>query len=704
MATKISTCYGFYGKSILLFWTVFLMAILGASRLSAEPEASLTDLANLSLEELLNYEVTAATKTETRLTDTPGSVSVITYAQIRSSGATTIPELLRQVPGMHVRWNQMVQTVQARGFGSNPFTSSVLLLIDGIPYNSWNKGGFPQHPGADFFNLENVKHIEVIRGAGSALYGENALNGVINIVTLSGREYRQTRLSVKGGNQSNASASVSYGNKVGEDGAVFLSVRAEKSRLPVEFWEENDADNTGQDLFLKAQYKGLQLSYYRRQDEFDGFRENIVPPDFDFASVENVEQTVDIVAAKISHSSADKLWGIQANLSYANRKGTACGGCHAASQSEQFQDSIDHGSQLFGNGQVSFNGLKKHQIMFGTELRKLSAGDAFNAVETPDTASRQTSYKKQAYFVQDRFSINKDTQLYAGVRYDAATEPVLFDSRWFPRLALVAKATEKLTLRAGWSEAARYPTFTELYQNTLFFGAENSSGDFAFPPTSFQANPNLKPETVSSFEVGVEYRVDKSFSIKLDLFHNTHEDPIVLTYGTGLLGFENHGNEALVRGSEVELRFQPSTKYSSYINWSYQLNSQTGNNLDSAGLPIEFSYAPTHKLNGGATLNLSESLAATLEFSWRDKTLAPQFWSNLVFGDNASQELGSYALLNAKTQYRLPFKNRLGSEPFKLSMTVKNLTDQRPIETLTGVSSQLTGRSFLLQLDYEWVQ
>lgn len=691
-----------YCFSMLIFLSCALSLSTAAN--DAYDDTSIAGLASLSLEELLNYEVTAATKTETRLTDTPGSVSVITYQQIRKSGATTIPELLRQIPGVHVRWNPMVQTIQARGFGSNPFTSSVLLLIDGVPYNSWNKGGFPQHPGSDFFNLENVKHIEIIRGAGSALYGENALNGVINIVTLSGREYRQTRVSVTGGNQHNKSANVSHGSKVGEDGSVFVSLRVDESRLPTQLWEDSDADAQGQDLFIKAQYKGAQLSYYRRQDKFDGFRENIIPPNFDFFSIDEIEQSVDIVAAKLTHTSDNKAWDMQANMSYAGREGTACGGCHAASQHAQFEDELDHGSQLFGNAQFNFYGVDNHQLMVGGEFRKLSAGEAFEPVTGPHVANQQTNYRKQAYFVQDRVSLNDKVELYAGLRYDASTKPALFADRFFPRLALVAKPTDKLTLRTGWSKAARYPAFTELYQNTRFFGAENSAGVFAFPPTSFQPNPNLVPETVSSFELGLEYRLNESVSAKMDMYHNTHTDPIVMVYGTGVIGFENHGNDAQVRGAEVELRFEPSHMLSTYINWSYQQNRQTGSRVDSAGLPIEFTYAPKHKVNGGATLNVNESLAATFEFSWRDTTVAPKFWNDIVFADGTIHELDSYTLVNANIRYRLPIKNRSGSEPFKLSMKLKNLSDEHRIETLSGVAAELPGRSFILQLDYEWVQ
>src|SRR5260221_12515997 len=80
----------------------------------------------------------------------------------------------------------MIQTVDIQGFGENPFSSRLLLLIDGAPTNSGDTGGFPLSPGFDYFPIQAIKRIEVVRGPGSSLYGENAFWGVINILTLSG--------------------------------------------------------------------------------------------------------------------------------------------------------------------------------------------------------------------------------------------------------------------------------------------------------------------------------------------------------------------------------------------------------------------------------------------------------------------------------------------------------------------------------------
>ena len=241
---------GVYAKLERRFLPVIFLSALFISVVHSEAqdnarklsETSIEELLQLDLEQVMNYEVITPTKTLTPLFKSPGSVSIITYKDIQRSSATTIPELLRLVAGVNVRWNPMVQTIDIRGFGSNPFTNRVLLMIDGVPYNSWNKGGFPQHPGFDFFSLENIKHIEVIKGSASALYGENALSGVINILTLSGEEFKQTRAKVVVGENNYRTLSVVSGDKIGDDASIFASLKVSQQQLPTDIWRENNSD------------------------------------------------------------------------------------------------------------------------------------------------------------------------------------------------------------------------------------------------------------------------------------------------------------------------------------------------------------------------------------------------------------------------------------------------------------------------------
>src|SRR5436305_3953429 len=167
--------------------------------LAAQTPKSIGEVTLFGEEQL---KVEAATKTEIPISKAPSAVTVVTAKQISESGARTVPDILRLVAGVNVRWNPMTQTIDIRGFGENPFANRVLMLIDGAPVNSGDTGGFPLSPAFDLFPVENIKRIEVVRGPGSSLYGENAYWGVINIVTLSGEDLAGGQAQLLGGARS----------------------------------------------------------------------------------------------------------------------------------------------------------------------------------------------------------------------------------------------------------------------------------------------------------------------------------------------------------------------------------------------------------------------------------------------------------------------------------------------------------------------
>src|SRR6185295_7122421 len=116
--------------------------------------------------------------------EAPGATFVITGEEIERSGAANIFDLLRRVPGVDIRYTPMGGHISIRSTGASPFSEEVLLLIDGSPYNSPDKGGFPGHPNySGFFPLDRIARIEIVRGPVSVLYGANAFGGVVNIVS-----------------------------------------------------------------------------------------------------------------------------------------------------------------------------------------------------------------------------------------------------------------------------------------------------------------------------------------------------------------------------------------------------------------------------------------------------------------------------------------------------------------------------------------
>jgi len=165
-----------------------LITICWAGNLEAAQKLP-TDLTELSLEELMNIEITSVSKKAQKLSDAAAAVFVITQEDIRRSGVTSIPEALRMVPGLQVaRIDANKWAITSRGFNGR-LANKLLVLIDGRSvYSPLYSGVFWE---AQHTLLEDVDRIEVIRGPGATLWGANAVNGVINIMT-----NRQRRLRV----------------------------------------------------------------------------------------------------------------------------------------------------------------------------------------------------------------------------------------------------------------------------------------------------------------------------------------------------------------------------------------------------------------------------------------------------------------------------------------------------------------------------
>ena len=172
-------------------------------------------LKQLSLSELGDVEVTTVSKQPQQLQRTPAAVFVITPEDIRRSGARTLPEVLRLAPGVEVaRIDADHWSVAIRGFAGQ-FSKSLLVLIDGRSVYT------PLFDGVywDVQNvmLEDIERIEVIRGPGGTIWGANAVNGVINIITKSSKETSGAVTTLGGGNVDQGTGAVRYGSSAGKD-------------------------------------------------------------------------------------------------------------------------------------------------------------------------------------------------------------------------------------------------------------------------------------------------------------------------------------------------------------------------------------------------------------------------------------------------------------------------------------------------------
>lgn len=167
------------------------------------------DLSNLSVDDLFRLEVTSVGRKAQELAKAPAAIYVLTAEDIRRSGAASIPEALLGVPGLTVQQVAgNMWAVSARGF-ARPYSDKMLVMIDGrslyTPLFSgvlWDMTDVP---------LENIERIEIIRGPGAVMWGPNAVNGVINIITKSARDTQGALVSVESGNEIHGSVFARWG-------------------------------------------------------------------------------------------------------------------------------------------------------------------------------------------------------------------------------------------------------------------------------------------------------------------------------------------------------------------------------------------------------------------------------------------------------------------------------------------------------------
>jgi iron complex outermembrane receptor protein len=197
--------------------TIFYVCLLGcAGPAAAQQLAAVEDLGRLSIDELANLQITGVSRQPEPLSRVPAAVYVITNEDIRRSGATSVAEVLRLAPSLQVaRLSSSTYAISARGFNHNTATANKLqVMIDGrVVYTPLYSGVFWDQQDVP---VADIDRIEIISGPGGAVWGSNAVDGVINIVTRSSRETQGGLVDLQGGTLDQL-ATVRYGGKIGDE-------------------------------------------------------------------------------------------------------------------------------------------------------------------------------------------------------------------------------------------------------------------------------------------------------------------------------------------------------------------------------------------------------------------------------------------------------------------------------------------------------
>jgi len=660
----------FCGRRSALFFFALLLA-LSAPAVRAGRPADAQDqgsLKKMSLEQLGNLEVTTASKSPEQIWKTPAAIYVITQDDIRRSGAVSIPDVLRLAPGVEVaRIDSNKWSVGIRGFGSR-LARSVLVLIDGRNvYNTLEAGTYWEVQDTV---LEDIDRIEVIRGPGGTVWGPNAVNGVINIITKNSKDTQGFLVSAVAGSLKRGIASVRYGGSNNNG----LSYRIYAKGF--DRGSEHHFDNQNYDSWRAAE-AGFRLDWTRSaRDTFtlqgDGYDEGAG----ETVTLTNYTPPFSQIVTGTERLSGGNILGRWTRVFHEGDD----------LQLQVYYDRTNRYEPNFGDVRNTFDAdfLRRsylgtrNQITWGLGAR-FSAGRelAYSSGLFFDPSTRTDDLFSA--FVQDNISIVPDR-----LTFEAGTKILHTDftgAELEPSGRLLWTPTDTETFWAAVTHAVRTPADVErdFFLSGFLGSAPNPQGGPPIPFFArFSANRNFKSEKLNGYELGFRRLVKKSLYLDLAGFFNQYYDlfsedilgsPIVegsfenISAPTHLLIPAEFGNglEGSTIGGEIAPEWKPTSFWTlkgSYAFLHMVIKKEPGS-LDVGSGPQVAGSSPQHQVTAQSQLDLPKNFS--FDFTYR-------FVSRL-----AALGVGSYSTADARLAWNL-------ARHFEFSVVGSNLLQPNHIE------------------------
>lgn len=580
----------------------------------------------------LNPTTVTASRSEHAVADAPASVTVISAEEIRAKGATNLLEALRGLPGITLSGRQVGgrKNISIRGMEDR----HTLVLVDGRRISSTDDVIGHSDYQYGWVAIDQIERIELVRGPMSALYGSEAMGGVVNIITRKATSRWHADASLRGdtGAGDGHALSATAGGPLG--GGLSLRLSAEDLRRGATPLEEDHrlSEIEGQ----SRQAGSLSLGYQLAQGHdlsLDLLRSDEQRWRHELRGTTLFRDRYDLDRSQEALGYTGQWGAVRSDLRYtrskfdvSNRRTRGV----SNTRPQALRDDIADGSLAFALGE-------RHFVTLGGEYRE-------EQLENAGLAGGSDEAIHQAVYLQDEVSLAPDWALTLGARLDRHE---LFGSETSPRAYLVWRATPELTFKAGYGEAFRAPTLKQISPN--YVGAEG--------PHTFYGNPDIRPETSRAYELGVDWRRDGS-AYTATLFHNDVEDLIdyrlLRQVGPRRYYIYDNISRATLDGFEASARQALGHGFALSASFLYldARNDATDDKLN--GRPA-FSLAPALEWNGGPW-----GLLLGAQYTGR------QYLS----GDDGQEKVPGYWLLNLTGSYRV-------NDNLKLRAGLLNATDVR---------------------------
>ncbi|WP_155851852.1 TonB-dependent receptor plug domain-containing protein [Chitinivibrio alkaliphilus] len=541
----------------------------------------------------LDDVVVTGTRTEHALKDVPVETMVISREDIENSHGHTIMELLSSVPGVNT-------SISTDLFGGNTWRSSMrglpfytgygLILVDGERvHGAGQSGGHGEFgPGLNQIPLSMIERIEVVKGAGAALYGSDAVAGVINIITrrtpdepsisteVTYGSYTVVRdttgdgdLEEADGDRTFRKASVSYGDALNDRFGYFLNYTYEES------------DDVGADPLRSHRHSLMKKWDWDMNDVLD---------------VDGKLEYSDYAGRGGDRTEDSKRFSLGATYTPQEGHRFRAGGYTYLWDFEQGPPGNPHGYRY---GDISYNQLALTYTGYLGDMHTLSVGvegnqqildyktenthtdDDGNDVITVVTSDEDI--RTASIFVQDEFQVVENLTLVGALRYD---DHSTFGGELSPKFNLMARLTDHTTLRGSVGKSYKSPTIRQLYYDIPYRHGDSYR----------ESNRDLNPEIGLSISSSVEqWLLDDMITLTAGYFYNSLEDMVVRqeigTYeGLPLLSYRNI-EEAVTQGVEVMSQFDLPGGMGLDLSYTatFTENKETGN---------ELTYVPRHDASG----------------------------------------------------------------------------------------------------------
>jgi iron complex outermembrane recepter protein len=466
-------------------------------------------LKQMSLEELSQIEVTTPSKEPVKAFQTPVAIYVIPGEQIRRSGATSIPEALRLAPGVEVaRIDGNKWSIGIRGFGTR-FSRGVLVLIDGrTVYSTLLAGTYWEVQDT---LMDDIDRIEVIRGPGGTIWGPNAVNGVINIITKDSKDTHGLLAAVGGGNEEQGFAKFRYGGGNGTNFNYRIYAKT-FTRSP-----ENHSDKQNFDDWRSVQ-GGFRMDWTRNARDSFTVQGDLYKED----AGERVQATSYTPPfSRIVDDNADLSGGnILARWKRTVREGDDI-------QIQAYYDRTNRYEPNFGENRDTFDVdyLQRLQIQ-GRQTLSFGLGARFSHASSIEVVSGLTFEPNQrtdnllTAFLQDEIGlVEKRLSLIVGTKL-LRTNFTGF--RPEPSVRLLGTPTDKQTVWMAYTHALRTPSDAEENFSLTGFISQAANGTPFF--ARFNPNTHFASEQLNGYELGYRRLFGSNLAIDFSSFYNHYHD------------------------------------------------------------------------------------------------------------------------------------------------------------------------------------